>query len=321
MAAGSSKKVIYAALAGNFLIAITKFGAALWTGSSAMLSEGVHSLVDTGNQALLLYGHHRADRPPNERHPLGFGRELYFWSFIVALLLFSLGAGISFYEGIQQIREPHPITDPMVNYVVIAFSVVFEGASWSIALLEFRKTKGELGYFEAFKRSKNPPLFVVLFEDTAALIGLAIAALGNLASHHLNNPVLDGVASLGISLVLAVTAVMLARESKELLIGEPAAPGVMNSIMQIARQQDGVQRVNGLMTVHLAPDEIVLAMSVEFADPLHTPQIERRIASLEAKLRAAHPEIISVFIKPQAPEQFRQFSHEGPVPQVSRAAP
>src|SRR3954451_7417402 len=153
MAAASSKRVIYAALAGNFLIAITKFGAALWTGSSAMLSEGVHSLVDTGNQALLLYGHRRASRPPDEQHPLGYGRELYFWSFIVALLVFALGAGVSLYEGILQVLDRHPITDPVVNYVVIAFSAVFEGASWLIARREFNKGRGDLSYYQAFRRS------------------------------------------------------------------------------------------------------------------------------------------------------------------------
>ena len=307
MAAGSSKKVILAALAGNLLIAVTKFIAALWTGSSAMLSEGVHSLVDTGNQGLLLYGHHRADQPPDERHPLGYGRELYFWSFIVALLLFALGAGVSLYEGLTQIREPHAIEDPVVNYVVIAFSAVFESTSWTIALREFRKSMGNLGYFEAFRRSKNPPLFLVLFEDTAALIGLGLALAGNVASYHLDMPVLDGVASLGISLVLAVTAAMLARESKGLLIGEPASSRVVNSIMRIARGQDGIERVNGVLTVHLSPDEVVVALSLELADPLTTPAIEQRMAALEHALRAAHPEIIAVFIKPQSREQFRQF--------------
>jgi cation diffusion facilitator family transporter len=307
MAAGSSKKVIYAALAGNLLIAVTKFAAALWTGSSAMLSEGVHSLVDTGNQGLLLYGHHRAARPPDERHPLGFGRELYFWSFIVALLVFALGAGVSLYEGIQQVRERHPISDPVVNYVVIGFSMIFEGASWRIALREFRRTKGDLGYFEAFRRSKNAPLFLVLFEDTAALIGLTIALAGNIASYHFGMAELDGYASLGISLVLAITAAMLARESKELLIGEPAGTRVTNSIMKIAREQDGVERVNGMLTVHLAPDEIVLALSLEFADRLTTPEIEQRVAALESRLRSAHSDIITVLVKPQSREQFRQF--------------
>ncbi len=312
MAAGSSKTFIYAALGGNLLIAVAKFVAALWTGSSAMLSEGVHSLVDTGNQGLLLYGHHRAARPPDDRHPLGFGRELYFWSFIVALLVFALGAGVSFYEGVQHLREPHPITDPAINYAVIGVSVFFEGASWWIALQEFRKTKGDLSYFQAFKRSKNAPLFLVLFEDTAALIGLMIALAGTMASVHFSRPELDGVASLGISFVLATTAIMLARESKELLIGEPAGTKTTESIMKIARAQDGVERVNGMMTVHLAPDEIVLALSLEFADPLNTPEIEQRIATLEKSLRSAHPQIITVFIKPQARDQFRQFSYHGP---------
>src|SRR6187399_854577 len=151
-------KVVLVALAGNLAIALTKFAAAFFTGSSAMLSEGVHSLVDTGNGGLLLYGMHRAARPPDRTHPLGHGRELYFWSFIVALLVFALGAGVSFYEGVQHLREPHPITDPAVNYAVIGISVIFEGASWWIALQEFRKTKGELSYFQAFKRSKNAPL-------------------------------------------------------------------------------------------------------------------------------------------------------------------
>jgi cation diffusion facilitator family transporter len=307
MAAASSKHIIYAALAGNLLIAITKFGAAFWTGSSAMLSEGVHSLVDTGNQVLLLYGHWRADRPPDEQHPLGYGRELYFWSFIVALLVFALGAGVSLYEGILQIIDRNPISDPVVNYVVIAFSAVFEGTSWLIARREFNRYRGDQSYYQAFRRSKNAPLFLVLFEDTAALIGLAIALCGNVASYHFDRPELDGVASLGISLVLGVTAAMLARESKELLIGEPAGARVVKSIMEITKAQDGVERVNGMLTVHLAPDEIVLALSLEFADRLTTPEIEQRVAELEHKLRSAHPQIVAMFVKPQSREQYRMF--------------
>src|SRR3954466_1847374 len=173
MAAASSKRVIYAALTGNFLIAITKFGAALWTGSSAMLSEGVHSLVDTGNQGLLLYGHRRADRPPDETHPLGYGRELYFWSFIVALLVFALGAGVSIYEGIAHIRHPVEMTSPLVIYVVLALAMLFEGGSWWVALKDFRRVKGNRGWFQAIRESKDPTTFTVLFEDSAALVGLA----------------------------------------------------------------------------------------------------------------------------------------------------
>ena len=190
-------------------------------------------------------------------------------------------------------------------------SVVFDGVSWWIALQEFRKTKGELTYYQAFRRSKNAPLFLVLFEDTAALIGLAIAGLGNIASHHFDDQS-SRRGSLGISLVLAVTAMMLARESKELLIGESGGPRITNSVMKIAREQDGVERVNGMITVHLSPEEIVLALSLEFADPFNTPGIEQRVAALEKKLRSAHPEIITIFIKPQARDQFRQFAYHGP---------
>src|SRR3954468_13617476 len=211
MAAGSaSQRVIYAALAGNLMIALTKFAAAWWTGSSAMLSEGVHSVVDTSNQLLLLYGIHRASRPPDEDHPLGYGRELYFWSFIVALLIFSLGAGVSFYEGIAHISAPVHISDPVVNYIVLAISFVFEGATFGIALKEFDKVRGTLGYLEAVTASKDPPSFLVLFEDSAALIGILIAFAGTIAAQVLAMPVLDGLASIGIGVLLTITAAFLA---------------------------------------------------------------------------------------------------------------
>jgi cation diffusion facilitator family transporter len=301
MATGSaSRKVIYAALAGNLMIALTKFAAAWWTGSSAMLSEGVHSVVDTSNQLLLLYGINRAAKPPDEEHPLGYGRELYFWSFIVALLIFSLGAGVSFYEGIVHIQAPVHISDPIVNYVVLGISFVFEGATFLIALKEFNKTRGSLGYIEAVHVSKDPPSFLVLFEDSAALIGIVIAFIGTFAAATLRMPVLDGVASIGIGLLLAVTATFLARESKGLLIGEGARGRTMRSIRQIAAEQPGVERVNDLVTVHLAPDQVVAALSLEFSDPLTTPEIERAVASIESRICKLHPEVVSVFVKPQS---------------------
>jgi len=182
MAASKSKLVVYAASIGNALVALTKFAAAAWTGSSAMLSEAIHSLVDTGNQLLLLYGIHRAARPPDDLHPLGYGREIYFWSFVVALLMFTLGAGVACYEGVQHILSPHEIVDPKVSYIVLACAALFEGTSWIVALREFRKAKGDLGYFEAVQRSKDPLTFTVLFEDSAALIGLLIAFLGTFFS-------------------------------------------------------------------------------------------------------------------------------------------
>src|SRR4051812_16698157 len=301
MATGSaSRKVIYAALAGNLLIALTKFAASLWTGSSAMLSEGVHSVVDTSNQILLLYGISRSSKPPDEDHPLGHGRELYFWSFIVALLIFSLGAGVSFYEGIAHIREPVHITDPVLNYIVLGISFVFESATLAVALKEFNKTRGSLGYIEAVEVSKDPPSFLVLFEDSAALIGILIALVGTAAAQVFAIPVLDGVASIGIALVLAVTAVFLARESKGLLIGEGARGRTVRSIRQIAAEQPGVEHVNDLVTVHLAPQQVVAALSLEFKDELTTPQIENAVANIERRICSQNPEVFTVFIKPQS---------------------
>jgi len=292
--------VIYAALAGNLAIALTKFAAASWTGSSAMLSEGVHSVVDTSNQLLLLYGIKRASLPPDEDHPLGYGRELYFWSFIVALLIFSLGAGISFYEGIAHIQNPVHITDPFINYIVLGISFIFEGATFWIALKEFNKTRGTLGYFEAVHVSKDPPSFLVLFEDSAALIGIVIAFIGTFAASQLSMPVFDGVASIGIGMVLAVTATYLARESKGLLIGEGARGRTMRSIRQIAAEQPGVERVNDLVTIHLAPQQVVAALSLEFKDELTTPQIESAVRAIERRICSQNPEVFTVFIKPQS---------------------
>ena len=305
-AATSSKTVIYAALAGNLLVALTKFIAAAASGSSSMLSEGIHSLVDTFNQVLLLYGMHRARRAPDRMHPLGYGRELYFWSFIVAVLLFALGAGVSIYEGIQHVMAPRPVENTGVVYVVLALAFVFEGVSWRISQRAFRAAKGDLGYWEAFRKSKDPASFMVLFEDTAALIGIAIAALGTFASVALDMPRLDGVASILIGLVLALTSALLARESKGLLIGEPAAPGIAAAIEGLAGSEPGVIAVNDVFTVHLAPDQIVVALSLEFADKLRTPQIEASVVHIEERVRAAHPQVLALFVKPQTQGGFER---------------
>jgi len=307
--ASSSILVVYAALVGNLLVALTKFIAAWWTGSSAMLSEAIHSLVDTVNQLLLLYGMNRAAQPPDELHPLGFGRELYFWSFIVALLMFTIGAGVTLLEGISHIRNPGEIVDPTVNYVVLAASMLFEGATLAIALREFYKAKGETGFFEAVRRSKDPPSFIVLFEDSAALIGLVIAFAGTYFAERLAMPVLDGVASIGISLLLAVTALALARESKELLIGEPASPRVRDSIVAIAKAQPNIERANVIFTVHLSPEEIVATLSLEFADKLNTTQIEETVLALEKAIHDEHPAITAVFVKPQTAHTFQARRH------------
>jgi cation diffusion facilitator family transporter len=298
-ATSSSTFVIYAALAGNVLVAVSKFGAAAWTGSSAMLSEAVHSTVDCGNQLLMLYGIHRASAPPDEQHPLGYGRELYFWSFIVALLIFSIGAGVSFYEGVNHILTPVPITDPHVSYIVLTLSLLFEGTSWCFAVREFEKQRGGLGFLEAAARSRDPTSFLVLFEDSAALIGIGIAFAGTFAAEWLQNPRLDGVASLGISMVLAVTAAFLAHESKGLLIGEPAREPIRRSIIRIATDHVGISAVGRLVTVHLAPRQIVAALNVDFVDDLRASEVEDVTHSLEQTISQHHPEIVALFLSPK----------------------
>ena len=305
MAASGSHKVVYVALGGNLMIAIAKFVAAGISGSSAMLSEGVHSLVDTVNELLLLYGLRRAATPPDRSHPFGYGRELYFWSFIVALLVLAMGAGVSFYEGVMHIRQPEPVQRPLINYLVLAVSFVFEGTSWYVALREFRARKGHLGYFEAFRLSKDPSTFTVLLEDSAALLGLLVALAGLLGAQLLDQPILDGVASIGIASVLAMSAMLLARETKGLLIGEPAHPAVSDAILAIAAGDAGVRYANGVLTVQMGPSQVVATLSAEFEDALTTPQIEACINRIEKQAKVTHPEIISLFIKPQTAETWQ----------------
>ncbi|WP_295996293.1 cation diffusion facilitator family transporter [Rugamonas sp.] len=301
----SSKVVVYAALAGNLLVAATKAGAAAFTGSAAMLSEAVHSFVDCGNELLLLYGLRRANRTADPLHPIGYGLELYFWSFIVALLVFALGAGVSIYEGIVHLRQPVPVEHVMVNYAVLALAFVFEGASWIISLRKFHKSKGSYGYYEAFRKSKDPATFMVLFEDSAALLGILIAAAGTYASTSLKLPLADGVASLLIGLVLAATSMLLARESKSLLIGERANKALSDSILAVVARTSSDLQANGVLTVQLAPDQIMAALSLEFADHLRAPRIEQLVIDIERQVRAAHPEVVSLFVKPQTPAAYR----------------
>ncbi|MFC0239267.1 cation diffusion facilitator family transporter [Rhodopseudomonas telluris] len=309
MSSSSSKPAIYAALVGNLAIAVTKLAAASWTGSSAMLSEGVHSLVDTGNEILLLYGLHRAARPPDEMHPLGHGRELYFWSFIVALLIFAIGAGVSFYEGVIHVITPEPITDVKINYIVLGFAFLFESGSWYVAWKGFRTATPDLGvvpdldYIEAATRSKDPTTFIVLFEDSAALIGILIALAGTFASDYLAMPALDGVASIGIALLLAATGAFLARESKGLLMGEPAGPRTRERILQIARRRDAVVSGEDLFTVHLAPRQVLVALRLDFAEDCPGREIEREFGELDAEIRRSCPDVVAVFIRPRLQPQ------------------
>ena len=300
MAGHESKKVIYAALAGNSLIAATKFGAATITGSSAMLSEAIHSLVDTGNQVLLLYGLKRSVRPADSVHPFGYGMELYFWSFVVAILIFAVGAGVSIYEGINKIIEPHPVTSPVLNYAVLAVAMVFEAGAWWIAFKEFRRSKGALGYMAAVRASKDPAVFTVLFEDTAAMLGLLAAFVGIALGEIFDLPILDGVASVVIGLILAVTAGLLAHETKGLLIGEAAKPAVVASIKRIVARQPGIVALNELLTMHLGPDDILLTISLDFDDRLASGDVELAVSELEATIKAELPEVTRIFVEAQS---------------------
>lgn len=300
MSASSSKKVIIAALIGNSLIAITKFIASFLTGSSAMLSEGIHSLVDTGNQMLLLYGLKQARQPADERFPFGHGKEIYFWSFVVAILIFAVGAGISIYEGIHHILEPSAMSDPTVNYIVLTMAIVFEGGAWYFALKEFRIAKGEWGYFEAVNRGKDPSMFVVLFEDSAAILGLLVAFGGILLAQYTGDPVFDGVASVIIGLILGGTAIWLARETKGLLIGESANRHVVSGIRKIILQHPSVQVINELLTMHMGPEYVLVTVSVDFDDDVPAQTLESTIAMIDQNIKQTYPQVKRVFISATA---------------------
>lgn len=302
----TSHKVVYAALAGNTAIAITKFVAAAFTGSASMISEGVHSVVDSVNELLLLYGLKRAGRPADDSHPFGYGRELYFWAFMVALLVFALGALASIYHGYEQLAHPEPISRPVINYAVLAASFLFEaGSSW-VAFRSFEAQRGERSYLEAFRDSKDAITLTVLLENVAALLGLAIAAAGIGAAQALDMPRLDGVASVLIGLMLAAAALLLARETKALLLGESAHARVGKAIARIAGEDPAIRATNGVLTVQLGPEQVVAVLSAEFDDALTTPDIEAGIRRIEARVQASHPEVGSLFVKPQTPATWRR---------------
>lgn len=304
----SSRTAIIAALVGNVLIAITKAVAAAISGSSAMLSEAVHSFVDSGNELLLLYGQHRAKKAPDRTHPLGYGREIYFWSFVVALLIFALGAGVSMYEGFVHIRHPEPMQRPIINYAVYGASAVFEGISWWFGWKAFSGVMGTRGIFDTVKVTKDPTTFMVLFEDSAALIGIVIATIATFLALRFQKPWIDGVGSICIGLVLASVAVLLARESKALLIGERARPELSKAIQEMVRNEPGVVRVEGILTSQLGPDQVIATIGVELDDNLRTPDIEKLIGHLETELRKKHPDLFRVFVRPH-PENYQGDTH------------
>ena len=303
--ASGPKVVVYAALFGNGLIALSKFAVASITGSSAMFSEAIHSVVDCGNQGLMLLGLKRASRPADAQHPFGYGMELYFWTFIVAILIFAVGSGISIYEGIGRILHPEPIKSPEWSYAVLTLAMIIEGIAWVIAYKEFEKTRGNQGYYAAIRKSKDPTVFTILFEDSAAMLGLVIALGGIWGAQTFNLPMLDGAASIGIGIVLALVAILLAVESKGLLLGESASPEVVRQIKQIISADPRITGVNEVLTMHLGPQDILLAVSADFDDGLTADLVERAISDFESEIKSLLPDVKRIFIEAQSWSQHR----------------
>jgi cation diffusion facilitator family transporter len=299
--ASESKTAIFAAIAGNLAIAATKFVAAAATGSSAMLSEGIHSLVDTGNGGLLLLGVRASQRPADDKHPFGYGKELYFWTLVVAILIFALGGGMSVYEGVNHLTHEHPGHKNLIwNYLVLGFAIIFESISFYFAFRAFRKEIGAQSIFQSLHRSKDPTTFTVLLEDTAALLGLLVAFAGIFLGHLLNNSYLDGVASIVIGIILGAVAVFLAYESRSLLIGEGVDDETLVSIRAIIDDDPAVAEIRELLTMHFGPQEVLLTMHVRFQRDFTASEIAAAINELEGKIRARHPEVTRIFIETES---------------------
>lgn len=303
MATGTSTRIVLIALGANFAIACAKFLAFLWTSSSAMLSEAIHSLADTSNQALLLYGSKRSERPADDRHPFGYARELYFWSFVVAILLFSIGAGVSIYEGIEKLLNPHPITDPWINYIVLALAMVLEGYALSAAAKEFNARRGTKRIMRALRDSKDPSLFTILLEDVAAISGLLIAFVGVFCAHIFGLAMADGIASLAIGGVLAFVAWFLATEVKGLLIGESAKREVREGIAKLIegeKQRNGhILEINEIRTMQLGAHDVLVAASVDFDGTAQASDVKATTQRLETEIKAAYPDVRKFFIEVQ----------------------
>ena len=296
-APNSSKFAIYGAIGANIAIAASKFVAAFFTGSSAMLSEGIHSLVDSGNGILILYGVKQAEKPADKRHPFGRSKELYFWALIVAILVFSVGGGMSFYEGIEHIKHPAPITDPTWNYWVLGLSLVFEGISCFLAFKAFNADRGDAGFWATLRRSKDPSVFAILLEDLAALLGLVIALAGVYFGHLLNNPYLDGAASIAIGVLLVAVALFLIYKTKRLLVGTGVDDETIDDIERIVKAEPNVVQVGPPLTSYLGPTDVILALDVEFANQLSAAEIELAIDKIQDDIRAKYPEMKRIFVE------------------------
>ena len=298
-----SKKSIYSALAANLLIAITKFIAGTVSNSSAMIAEGVHSVVDTINELLLLYGIRLSKKPADARRPFGYGKELYFWSFIVAILIFGVGGGISIYQGYLHIRHPEPLGDPTWSYVVLILSILFEGTSLVIAFKEFNQLRGEEGMWSAIHRSKDPTSFTILFEDGAAVMGLLVVLAAVYLGHRYHLPYLDGIATVTVGVILVGVSLILARESRSLLMGEGIAPETQKKMIALIEKDPHVKKVIHILSTYQSPEEIVLMLVIDFHEDLDTTEINEAIERIRENIREAWPLVRYVLIQPEFYEE------------------
>lgn len=292
-------KSIFTALTANVLIATTKFISGSITQSTAMISEGVHSLVDTINQLLLLLGIRQSKKPPDEKRPFGYGKELYFWSFIVSMLIFGLGGGISIYQGITHLQHPHHMERPLWNYIVLASSFVFEGTSFIVAAREFNKTRGNQSWWSAIRQSKDPSSFMVLFEDGTAVVGLTIVFIFVWLGNRLNNPYLDGMASIIVGLLLTVVSLLVARESRSLLMGEGIASATKQKINTLIEKDPAVTNVIKIFSTYQSPEEVMLLLIVGFQPHLTIEEIDEAIDRLKAAIKKEYPRIRYIIIQPE----------------------
>ena len=292
--------VVLAALSANLAIAAVKLAAALFTGSAAMLAEGVHSLVDTGNQGLLLIGIRRSKRPADDKHPFGYGREIYFWAFVVAVMLFTAGGIVAITEGVTRLSNHKGIEHPMTNLVIIGVAVLLEGTSFSVALREFRAGAGDCPWWRAIEEEKDPTLYIVLLEDSAALAGLVVAFIGLTAAWATGITAFDAGASIAIGLILFATALYAAHKTRTLLIGESAAPKVVAEVRRLIAATPGTVGIARVSTIHYGPHDISLTALVDFDDTVPAGEVERALAATRTRIQAANPDIKRVYLVPAA---------------------
>ncbi len=297
---GGSRITVVAAIAGNLAIAAIKFTAAALTGSSAMASEGIHSLVDTGNGSMLLHGMNRSRKPADQTHPFGYGKELYFWTLIVSISIFGIGGGLSLYEGVSHVRHVAPeatLSDPMVNYIVLGLAGIIEGITFSVAYKNFRKARGSQGAWQFIRGTKDPGTYVVMLEDSAALLGLLFAFLGVFLGHLLNNPYLDGAASIAIGLLLMGVAFILAFEAKSLLLGEGVSKKMLSDLKRIVESVPNVERASKILTMYMGPDDLLINLDVYFKRGISYDQLHQAIRTIEKNIQSTYPECMRIYIE------------------------